>query len=136
MERREEEEERREAAIASTPCLQPNFKPKGSLTNHHLSKFRELHNKRLQLKSKSKFKTKSKGGATVKKSHGNDLSSQSNRSVDLRVDNEEPIVRVCEGFDSIYEDSKDNISVFYAPKKQKLHWGLDTKERWERKSNM
>ncbi|OIV90145.1 hypothetical protein TanjilG_01599 [Lupinus angustifolius] len=122
MEREEEEEERREAAIASTPCLQPNFNPKGPLTKDHLSKFRELHNKRLQLKSKSKFKTKSKGGATAKKSHG-DLSSQSNRSEALRVDNEEPILRVCEDFDSISEDSKDNVSVFYAPKKQKLHWG-------------
>ncbi|CAL0299136.1 unnamed protein product [Lupinus luteus] len=138
MEREEEEEERREAAIASTRCLQPNFNPKGSLTKDHLAKFRELHNKRLQLKSKSKskFKTKSKGGATAKKSHCNDLSSQSNRSEALRVDNEEPILRVCEGSDSINEDSKDNVSVFYAPKKQKLHWGLDTKERWERKSNM
>ncbi|KAK7266813.1 hypothetical protein RIF29_19469 [Crotalaria pallida] len=142
MEREEEEEEeeeerRREAAIASTPCLRPNFKPKGSLTQDQLSKFRELHKKRLQLKSKSKFKTKSKGGATTNRLRGNDHSSQSNRAEALKVDDKELILRDCEGFDSINEDLKDNnVSLVSAPKKQKLHWGLDTKERWERKSNM
>lgn len=36
---KEEEDRRREAAIASTPCLRPNFKPKG-VTQHQLEKFR------------------------------------------------------------------------------------------------
>nr|KYP42695.1 hypothetical protein KK1_035881 [Cajanus cajan] len=35
----EEEDRKREAAIASTPLLQPNFNPKG-ITQHQLSKFR------------------------------------------------------------------------------------------------
>ncbi|XP_061349440.1 uncharacterized protein LOC133294709 [Gastrolobium bilobum] len=131
----EEEERRREEAIASTPCLRPNFKAKG-VTKDQLSKFQELHKKRLQLKSKSKFITKSKDGAN-KKSQGNDLSSQKNGGQGLIVDNKEPSLwNDCEGFDTGNEDSKDGVSVLSAPKKQKLHWGLDTKERWERKSNM
>lgn len=39
MEMEEEEDRRREAAIASTPCLRPNFNPKG-VTQHQLQKFR------------------------------------------------------------------------------------------------
>lgn len=34
----DKEDERKEAAIASTPALQPNFKPKG-VTQNQLSKF-------------------------------------------------------------------------------------------------
>lgn len=36
---KEEEDRRREAAISSSPCLQPNFNPKG-VTQDQLSKFR------------------------------------------------------------------------------------------------
>jgi len=36
---KEEEDRRREAAISSTPCLQPNFNPKG-VSQDQLSKFR------------------------------------------------------------------------------------------------
>lgn len=41
MEKREgqEEDERREAVIASAPSLQPNFEPKGGITQAQLSKF-------------------------------------------------------------------------------------------------
>jgi hypothetical protein len=41
MEKEEEEEEdrKREAAISSSPCLQPNFNPK-AVTQDQLSKFR------------------------------------------------------------------------------------------------
>ncbi len=45
MEKKEEQEfedERREAAIASTPSLQPNFKPKRGITQAQLSKFHVL----------------------------------------------------------------------------------------------
>ena len=39
----EEEEERREAAIASTPSLQPDFKPKScAISQSQLSKFQVL----------------------------------------------------------------------------------------------
>ncbi|XP_020239256.1 uncharacterized protein LOC109818235 [Cajanus cajan] len=132
----EEEDRKREAAIASTPLLQPNFNPKG-ITQHQLSKFRELHKRRLQLKSKSKFKTKPKDGVN-KKSQGGDLSSQNSGIQSVEVDHKEStsFLNDCEGFDSGNEDSKDGVPVFSALKKQKLHWGLDAKERWERKSNM
>ncbi|KAL5148786.1 hypothetical protein HKD37_13G035768 [Glycine soja] len=154
---KEEEDRRREAAIASSSCLRPNFNPKG-ITQDQLSKFRvgapfhsvhysffstsptskklELHKRRLLLKSKSKFKMKSKDRAN-KKSHGDVLSSQNGGTQGSNVDHKESnLWNDCEGFDSRYEDSKDDIPVMSAPKKQKLHWGLDTKNRWERKSNM
>ncbi|KAL2335257.1 hypothetical protein Fmac_016470 [Flemingia macrophylla] len=131
----EEEDRKREAAIASTPCLQPNFNRKG-VSQVQLSKFRELHKRRLQLKSKSKFKTKSKDGIN-KKSQGGSLSSQNSGTQSLEVDQKEPsFLNDCEGFGSSNEDTKDGVPVFSASKKQKLHWGLDAKERWERKSNM
>ncbi|ONI17202.1 hypothetical protein PRUPE_3G144700 [Prunus persica] len=32
---------------------------------------------------------------------------------------------------------QEGMATYHAPqKRQKLHWGLDTKERWERKANM
>ncbi|MED6136688.1 hypothetical protein PIB30_058126 [Stylosanthes scabra] len=133
---KEEEERRREAAIASSPCLRPNFSAKG-VTQDQLSKFRELHKKRLQLKSKPKFKTKLKDDA--KTSKGNDRSrSQKSGTEGLEVDVKESSCPLnCEAFATENDkDLKDNTSLVSAPKKQKLHWGLDTKERWERKSNM
>ena len=131
----EEEDRRREAAISSTPCLQPNFNPKG-VTQDQLSKFRELHRKRLQLKSKSKFKTKPKDGAN-KKTRGNDAYSKNSEVQGIKIDNkEQSLLNNCKSFDLRNEDSKGGVSVLSASKKPKLHWGLDTKERWERKSNM
>ncbi|RDX71716.1 hypothetical protein CR513_48896, partial [Mucuna pruriens] len=92
----------------------------------------ELHKRRLQLKSKSKFKTKSKDGAN-KKSHGGDLSSQHSGTQGLKIDHKEPSFwNDCEGFEGTNEDSTDDVA---GSKKQRLYWGLDTKERWERKSN-
>ncbi|OMO80210.1 hypothetical protein CCACVL1_13103 [Corchorus capsularis] len=55
---KEEEEEhidnQRESAIASALPFQPNFNPSG-VTQQQLSKFRELHRRRLQIKAKSKI---------------------------------------------------------------------------------
>ncbi|CAL5185743.1 unnamed protein product [Lathyrus oleraceus] len=132
---KEEEDRRREAAISSSPCLQPNFNPKG-VTQDQLSKFRELHRKRLQLKSKSKFKTKPKD-ESKRKAKGNDPYRNNSGAQGFKVDNEEQsILNNLESFDLRNEDSKSGASVPSTSKKQKLHWGLDTKERWERKSNM
>ncbi|KAL5581828.1 hypothetical protein UlMin_014270 [Ulmus minor] len=124
-----EEDERREAALASTPFLQPDFNPKG--VNHkQLSKFQELHKRRLELKSKSKFKKKPKDGAS--KCHSKDLSSKDCANKDSSSFNAE-------------NHNNKNKSILHqecveaeiAPKqRQKLHWGLDTKDRWERKANM
>ncbi|CAK8533207.1 unnamed protein product [Lathyrus sativus] len=132
---KEEEDRRREAAISSSPCLQPNFNPK-RVTQDQLSKFRELHRKRLQLKSKSKFKTKPKV-ESKRKAQGNDPYRNNSGAQGFKVDNEEQsILNNIESFDLRNEDSKSGASVPSTSKKQKLHWGLDTKERWERKSNM
>ncbi|XP_045818153.1 uncharacterized protein LOC123910905 [Trifolium pratense] len=132
---KEEEDRRREAAISSSPCLQPNFNPKG-VTQDQLSKFRELHRKRLQLKSKSKFKTKPKD-ESKKKAQGNDVYNKNGGAQGLKIDNNEQSLRnSCESFDLKNEESRSGVSVLSASKKPKLHWGLDTKERWERKSNM
>ncbi|MBA0769944.1 hypothetical protein Gotri_018630 [Gossypium trilobum] len=57
--KQEEEDNRRETAIASTGSLQPNFKPVG-VTPQQLSKFQELHRRRLQIKAKSKIHKKPK----------------------------------------------------------------------------
>ncbi|KAG2384329.1 hypothetical protein LR48_Vigan10g204200 [Vigna angularis] len=119
---KEEEDRRREAAIASTPCLRPNFKPKG-VTQHQLEKFRELHKRRLQVKSKSKFKIKSKDGPN-KKSHGDDLCSQDSVAQGSKVDPKESgYWNDCEGIDSRNEEAKDDMPVISAPNKRKLHWG-------------
>ncbi|CAI8594090.1 unnamed protein product [Vicia faba] len=132
---KEEVDRRREAAISSSPCLQPNFNPK-RVTQDQLSKFRELHRKRLQLKSKSKFKTKHKD-ESKRKAQGNDPCRNNSEAQGFKVDNEEQsVLNNLESFDSRKEDSKSGASVPSTSKKQKLHWGLDTKERWERKSNM
>ncbi|KAL7232031.1 hypothetical protein ACSBR2_010116 [Camellia fascicularis] len=98
----EEEDERREAAIATRASLQPNFKPDG-VSQSQLSKFQELHRRRLQIKAKSKIKKKATGNTTK----------------------------------DTFSQQQENVAVHIGTKKrQKLHWGLDTKERWERKANM
>ncbi|GAB2300002.1 hypothetical protein Dimus_034046 [Dionaea muscipula] len=126
-----EEDERREAAIASTSCLQyPNFKPSG-VTQNQLTKFQELHRRRLQMKSKSSHKKKPKGGKV--KLQEEDYFPDDNANTEMEassVDN------------SKSSDSKDvsvssQIGINHILKRrQKLYWGLDAKERWERKANM
>ncbi|KAL3378127.1 hypothetical protein AABB24_004181, partial [Solanum stoloniferum] len=56
----EEDDGRREAAIGSAPSLQPNFTNKNGVNNAQISKFQELHRRRLKIKAKSKVKDKSK----------------------------------------------------------------------------
>ncbi|XP_028125504.1 uncharacterized protein LOC114322402 isoform X3 [Camellia sinensis] len=106
----EEEDERREAAIATRASLQPNFKPDG-VSQSQLSKFQELHRRRLQIKAKSKIKKKAKGEILV------GISGNTTKDT--------------------FSQQQENVAVHIGTKKrQKLHWGLDTKERWERKANM
>ncbi|PKI69935.1 uncharacterized protein LOC116202928 [Punica granatum] len=123
----EGEDERREAAIASAPALQPNSKPSG-VTKGQLSKFQELHRRRLQIKAKSK-KQKGLKGVTSK--------------FQWKYDNDKD----CLGDDSGPQGSsvpdsgspteQENVATDVGLKtRQKLHWGLDVKERWERKANM
>ncbi|PRQ39228.1 hypothetical protein RchiOBHm_Chr4g0422841 [Rosa chinensis] len=127
----DKEEERKEAAIASTAVLQPNFKPRG-ITQDQLSKFQELHRKRLQIKSKSKFEKKPKAGTG--KSHRKNHNPRDSTNEDSSVSVEDSAVPNSESHDN---GSSSLPQQEDAPKKrQKLHWGLDTKERWERKANM
>ncbi|GAV85549.1 hypothetical protein CFOL_v3_28985 [Cephalotus follicularis] len=133
----EEEDNRREVAIASNPFLQPNFKPTGGVTQQQLSKLQELHRRRLQIKSTSKVHKKFKDGAG--NSHGRDLNAKDCEETDLSAKDGDSTVP---NWNSLNDSTNstiqpDNVTVQLAPKKrQKLHWGLDTKERWERKANM
>ncbi|KAK7316165.1 hypothetical protein VNO77_34963 [Canavalia gladiata] len=86
----------------------------------------ELHKRRLQLKSKSKFKTKSKDWANKKSEDNGILSDQNSAAQGLKVDEKETtFLNDCEGFDSRNEGSKDSVPVHSSPKKQKLHWGYN-----------
>ncbi|XP_068336158.1 uncharacterized protein [Pyrus communis] len=131
----DKEDERKEAAIASTPCLQPNYKPK-SLTQTQLSKFQELHQRRLQIKSKSKMGKKPKDSRG--KSHSIDLTARDTANQDSVITLETSTV--CDSENHKNETSSvvqhEDIAVRAQKKRHKLHWGLDTKERWERKANM
>ncbi|KAK7316167.1 hypothetical protein VNO77_34966 [Canavalia gladiata] len=87
---------------------------------------KELHKRRLQLKSKSKFKTKSKDWANKKSEDNGILSDQNSAAQGLKVDEKETtFLNDCEGFDSRNEGSKDSVLVHSSPKKQKLHWGYN-----------
>ncbi|KAM1241672.1 hypothetical protein ACFX13_047905 [Malus domestica] len=133
----DKEDERKEAAIASTPCLQPNYKPK-SLTQTQLSKFQELHRRRLQIKSKSKSKIGKKPKGSKGKSHSLDLAARDTANQDSVITFETSTV--CDSENQKNETSSvvqhEDIAVRAPKKSHKLHWGLDTKERWERKANM
>ncbi|GAB4832325.1 hypothetical protein Ancab_006339 [Ancistrocladus abbreviatus] len=168
-----EDDERREAAIASNPCLRPNFKPPG-ITQNQLNKFqefwiplwishcptnhakadkarkshplgyfcfvfskslnKELHRRRLQIKSKIKTKKKPKDEMGK-------FQEEIVKKKDCPDENSDQVVKAsCAAMSS--SDSND-VSSFQKvdinhilKKRQKLHWGLDVKERWERKANM
>ncbi|XP_030536846.1 protein FAM204A [Rhodamnia argentea] len=127
----EEEDMRREAAIASSPSLQPNFNSPG-VTKDQLSKFQELHKKRMQIKKKSeqkrwkdetrKFQEKPNSKNRIDEDTSVEESSLSNSSL---ISKEDSSVE--------QQDMQQQITFM---KRRKLHWGLDVKERWERKSNM
>ncbi|KAL3525477.1 hypothetical protein ACH5RR_013849 [Cinchona calisaya] len=119
-----EEDERREVSIASAASLQRNFTPKSHITQSQLSKFQELHKRRLQMKAKSKTEKKIKGKSNEKESsgegHDEKVSGAAGSSVSFPK--QESVVAP--------------NSVSNTKRQKKLHWGLDTKERWEMKANM
>ncbi|XP_057784255.1 uncharacterized protein LOC131001694 isoform X2 [Salvia miltiorrhiza] len=132
---REEADERREAVISSATSLRPNFKPNPGITESQLSKFQELHRRRLQIKAKSKIHKRDKGadgkGKTHKKLAEIQESSDQEPSKPTTMDGTgdlKPENRVGNASCGV-----DNVA---AKTRHKLYWGLDTKERWERKSNM
>ncbi|KAL8162153.1 hypothetical protein V2J09_013642 [Rumex salicifolius] len=118
-----EEDARRESVLAKLPILQPNFKPVG-VSQSQRNKFQELHRRRLQIKSKFKSKKKPKGN---KEFEEKDLKAKGFEDEVADLVNEGSNVNE-------RDDPKDDVPLVF--KKRKLHWGLDTKERWERKSNI
>ncbi|XP_021888291.1 uncharacterized protein LOC110807464 [Carica papaya] len=135
-EKGEEEDERREVAIASLPSLTPNLKPAG-VTHDQLSKFRELHRRRLQIKSKSKIHKKTKDRTS--QCHGKDLITEKIEDNNSSIETEYscgPGLRNNSANDCCSITMNNKAPPLASKKPQKLHWGLDTKERWERKANM
>lgn len=127
-----EDDKKREAAIASAAAAALSLNPKSAASQTRLSKFQELRKRRLKIKEKSsKMQKKSKGWS----------SGQSNSNAEVCA-SETPCKTADDTSNSISLDAHHE-SVSSVPKEriasmkpQKLHWGLDTKERWERKSNM
>ncbi|CAA3028975.1 Hypothetical predicted protein [Olea europaea subsp. europaea] len=123
---RGEDDERREASIASAASLRPNFKPKSGLTPSQLSKFQELHRRRLQIKARSKIKKKPKGLVdSIGKSHEKDINCKECTDENLSksvVHSRIPSPENSLGHTSPLEIGK--VAAIKAPKdRQKLHWG-------------
>ncbi|KMT18569.1 hypothetical protein BVRB_2g027030 isoform A [Beta vulgaris subsp. vulgaris] len=133
-----DEDQRKEAAISSNPCLRPNYKS-SAISQDQLAKFRELHRRRLQVKTKAKNKKKSKDKKDKFLSEEVDTQASQgcvNNTVDGRA-KDSCAENSLKGKDSNAEYPL-TCPVNFHPvlKKKKLHWGLDTRERWERKANM
>ncbi|XP_022991051.1 uncharacterized protein LOC111487757 isoform X2 [Cucurbita maxima] len=92
----------------------------------------ELHRRRLQIKSRSKIRKNTKG--LTGKSQIKDLNT-------IDEVNEDEHSRLSSSDIDFGEKNshvqRDNTKTTLPSKKlHKLHWGLDTKEPWERKANM
>uniref|UniRef100_A0A0A9FVW6 Uncharacterized protein n=1 Tax=Arundo donax TaxID=35708 RepID=A0A0A9FVW6_ARUDO len=124
----DDEAKRKEAALASSRLLDPGFKP-AKLSQDKLDKFKELHKKRLQIMEKPKNKRKYKG-STGRNSKVTDDYKFTGK--DESADNTPTDVHHTSSI-GIQEDPASALS---SRNKRKLHWGLDIKERWERKANM
>ncbi|GER31509.1 hypothetical protein STAS_07513 [Striga asiatica] len=134
MERENDEKaiESGESAIASSS----SFKPKSGITESQLAKFQELQKRRLKIKAKSKTHENDKG----------DGKGKPHKKVVEARECKEPckpawdyaIVSNSEGktVDVSPEEGSKSAGNSTMKKRQKLYWGLDVKERWERKSNM
>ncbi|CAO1945594.1 unnamed protein product [Urochloa humidicola] len=125
----DEDEAKRKEELASSRLLDPGFKP-SKLSQDRLDKFKELHKKRLQMTEKTKYKRKPKGitGRSTKvntdyKFTGKDECADSSP-------------RNVHDTSSVTGIQEDHASALSSRNKRKLHWGLDIKERWERKANM
>ncbi|PKU61988.1 protein FAM204A [Dendrobium catenatum] len=127
MDEQEAELERREAALAATPILQPDFRS-SKVTQSQLDKFKELNKRRLQLKEKSKDIGKPKGKASQAVKACSGLMEDGCKSKLANNTIEASNLSAAKG--------KDDVVATVPKKKKKLRWGLEAKERWERKSNM
>ncbi|CAF1886569.1 BnaC02g06420D [Brassica napus] len=112
---REAEENRKEALLASTQSLQPNFN-RSNVTQKQISKLQELHKRRMKIKANSKkHKAKQQRRAVEDGESSKVLKESTSSSSSTTTLEQQPAAPM---------------------KPQKLYWGLDTKERWERKANM
>ncbi|CAH8317196.1 unnamed protein product [Eruca vesicaria subsp. sativa] len=118
---RESEENRKEALLASTQSLQPNFN-RSNVTQKQISKLQELHKRRMKIKANSKMQKKPKA------------KQQSSRAFEEDGESSK-VLKETTTLEEKHQHKKTVVTA--APMKpQKLYWGLDTKERWERKANM
>ncbi|KAL2896346.1 Sodium/hydrogen exchanger 3 [Bienertia sinuspersici] len=116
-----EKDDSREAATSSlNPCFQPNFKP-SAITQHQRAKFRELQQRRLQMKAKIQNKKKSKSSSN--------FHCKKDKIQVEDVDNVDERCKVSVKHCSKGEDSNDvplstsHVDTHPALKKKKLHWG-------------
>ncbi|CAM8975972.1 unnamed protein product [Rhodiola kirilowii] len=117
-----EENERREEALASVAPLQPTFKPR-DVSQDQLSKFQELHRRRLLIKSKTKNdQKKGKCREKILDTKNGAAANFCNSSVYEECSSLSSKNRKVEG-DAFLQS--DNESVRHSSKKQrqKLHWG-------------
>ncbi|KAM0933199.1 hypothetical protein DsansV1_C37g0232511 [Dioscorea sansibarensis] len=126
MEGNNEEDNRKEAALAAGTSFQADSKPL-RITEVQLDKLKELHEKRLQIKERSNAKVKSIGKQTkfVKKSEDHGTNDPPERMNEPHLSNSKG--NVC------LDEIAETLTI---KKRRKLYWGLDPKERWERKANM
>ncbi|XP_077253258.1 uncharacterized protein LOC143892493 isoform X2 [Tasmannia lanceolata] len=129
------EDEMREAAMAASPALQPDFQsPK--ITQDQLDKLKELRRRRLQIKAKPNIQKTTKGNKRrAGKAPEKELSIRESQD-----DYSAVVVEDSAASPATKKDSLMGLDEVEPPstlkRRQKLHWGLDTKERWERKANM
>ncbi|KAF7023390.1 hypothetical protein CFC21_035914 [Triticum aestivum] len=119
----------KEDALASSRLLDPEFKP-SKLSQDQLDKFKELHKKRLQIKEKTKSKGKSKGrtGANTNVANDSKFNNKDKSIGSAAIDVQHTTSTT---------GAQANLALSLPLRnKRKLHWGLDVKERWERKANM
>ncbi|XP_010492495.1 PREDICTED: uncharacterized protein LOC104769874 [Camelina sativa] len=122
---REAEENRKEALLASTQSLQPNFN-RSNVTPKQISKLQELHKRRMQIKASTKIHKKPPKAS--KKCQSKAIEDGEKSSKQLKESTSSS---------TLEEQNHDKTVVTVTKKKpQKLFWGLDTRERWERKANM
>ncbi|CAL4974661.1 unnamed protein product [Urochloa decumbens] len=124
-----DEAKRKEEALASSRLLDPGFKP-SKLSQDRLDKFKELHKKRLQMTEKPKYKRKPKGIA------GRSTKVNMDCKFTDKDEGADGSPRDVHNTSSVTEIQADPASSLSSRNKRKLHWGLDIKERWERKANM
>eukprot|EP00250_Pteridium_aquilinum_P015732 c22730_g1_i1 orf=129-560(+) len=123
----------KEVALASALALQPNFMSQ-SVSKEQIAKLQALRYRRLQLKHNKAFmeKKESQDMKGVKRLKVNDSISCSKSNVKTST------TLLKDGDSKHLELNRKEVEKSYHPRKRshKLRWGLEIKERWERKGNM